>query len=135
MAAKDVLPFESKQVLLDSNAYSTLQIGEVDSIHVDIGRLPLERPDIDHYRIGLIPVENISRRSSSPTCILTKLDSVLVLPLTWNELLSSVHDQLSRNRSEGNTVRFGLAFADFARMEASRSGKSVALTPIQFKVL
>jgi DNA-binding winged helix-turn-helix (wHTH) protein len=99
--------------------------------------ISLDGPEMDAYRIGLIPVENISAKSGFSISVPISLDSVLVLPFTWNELMTRVRDELGQARStSGETViRFGIATANFQRMEAFRSGERVALTPVQFKVL
>jgi DNA-binding winged helix-turn-helix (wHTH) protein len=97
----------------------------------------LDRISIGAYRIGLIPIESLSKSTGCSNSVLTRLGSVLVLPFTWSELLARVRGGSSSPQSDiqKNVVRFGIATADFKRMEAFRSGQPVALTPMQFNVL
>lgn len=92
---------------------------------------------MDAYRIGLIPVKDLTTRAGSSSAVVARLDSVLVLPFTWNELLDRLRHRSNEAPSgtRENFVRFGIAIVDFQRMEAFRSGQPVALTHMQFKLL
>lgn len=98
--------------------------------------LRLDVAKTDGYRIGLIRGRSPSTTELSAS-VLTSQESVLVLPFTWNELLASVRSEVKEAQSDSNNglVRFGIATADFDRMEAFRSNQPVALTRTQFKVL
>jgi DNA-binding response OmpR family regulator len=62
---------------------------------------------------------------------------VLVLPLTWRELVVRLGAGVGPSGSgrESGVVRFGEVFADFSSMEVSRSEVNVALTTMEFKLL
>ncbi len=149
MTANRLSFLESDDTFVD-DAFPIVSSQEVDSAHPEIavllasmesfnpeGCLSLDRTAMDAYRIGLIPVKELTGRAGSSSAIVTSLDSVLVLPFTWNELLTRLRHGSNPTQSgtQENAVRFGMATADFQRMEAFRSGQQVALTPTQFKVL
>ncbi len=91
-----------------------------------------ERPD--RYQVALVPMGwedgSIARDSEAPR--------VLLLPLTWDDLLSHVHHSDSANllsKSASNVAQFGDLRVDFARHETRRAGKPVNLTAFELKVL
>ncbi len=56
----------------------------------------VDGPEIGGYRIGLTPADNVYDRSGSATPVLKSLDSVVVLPYTWNELMMRVCNRLRK---------------------------------------
>ena len=99
--------------------------------------LPFELLEADSYRIGLIPVDNLRQVPGSGQAALRNTDSVVVLPITWKELVLRVNTHLDKPKANcvGERYRFGAVQVDFASMEASCSGREVRLTALQFKAL
>lgn len=98
--------------------------------------LALRLSNAENYRIALIPIEDLHQPGmSSPIMATTK--PVLVLPLTWKELVVNVQTQ--RRQEKGteaeDLVSFGGVTVNFSRMEATRFGESVALTGLHFKII
>jgi len=92
---------------------------------------------LDNYQVALVPLGNKAdpegRNSPAPL----ETNPVLVLPLTWKELVVRLCAGVGSWGSgrESSVVRFGEVFADFSGMEVSRSGENVALTTMEFKLL
>jgi len=65
------------------------------------------------------------------------MEHVLVLPLTWRELMVLVRAGVGHSDSEraGREVGFAQIRVDFSRMEVSRADRPVALTALEFKAL
>jgi len=143
MTAKYVSVLEDERSLVGGSPFPMMPDSEVESLLTNLESSSLEfsssldRIAMGAYRIGLIPVENFSKNAKPSGSVLTRLDSVVLLPFTWNELLARVRDSssLAQAVTREDVVRFGIATADFQRMEAFRSGQVVALTPTQFKAL
>jgi DNA-binding response OmpR family regulator len=67
-----------------------------------------------------------------------KLDAdgyLLLVLLTWNQLLSRCRRETSHVSEESHVVRFGQVRIDLKAMEVCRSDRPVSLTPMEFKVL
>jgi len=90
----------------------------------------------NNYQVALVPlgnkVDREGKRSQAP-----RNKPVLVLPLTWRELLVRLRSGVSRSGSgrESSVVRFGDVCVDFSSMEVSRSNETVALTGLEFRLL
>jgi len=65
------------------------------------------------------------------------MEHVLVLPLTWRELMVRVRAgvRYSDSGRAGREVRFAQIRVDFSRLEVSRADRPVALTALEFKAL
>jgi len=89
----------------------------------------------DNYQVALVPLgNNAGREGKNPKAPLLK--PVLVLPLTWRELVVRLRagDDPWGSGQESSVVRFGEVFANFSSMEVSRSEEDVALTTMEFKL-
>ena len=95
---------------------------------------PLQNGD---YQIALVPRWNHTGRPESILETSPTIDRVLLLPLTWRELLDRVRRELNPSSSvEGNTItRFGEVRINFLTMAVSRSEEPVVLTAQEFKLL
>jgi DNA-binding response OmpR family regulator len=91
----------------------------------------------DNYQVALVPLENKADREGKNSQAPLEMKPVLVLPLTWNELVARLRAGVGPwdPGRESSVVRFGEVFADFSGMEVSRSGENVALTTMEFKLL
>jgi len=90
----------------------------------------------DNYQVALIPLRKpVNRDKNRPALI--EMKSILVLPLTWTELIAHLRAKVGPSASgrESRIVRFGKVCADLLGMEVRRSGESVALTTMEFKLL
>jgi hypothetical protein len=99
--------------------------------------IPVEPFQDGDYQIALVPRWNLTGRTGlilepSPT-----MDRVLLLPLTWRELLGRVRRELNHSSAVEETmiVRFGEVRVNFLTMAISRSEKPVVLTAQEFKLL
>jgi DNA-binding response OmpR family regulator len=106
------------------------------------GDIPLqfrsaEWHDSDNYQVALVPLGNKADREGRNSQAPLSMKSVLVLPLTWRELVLRLRAVVSPSGSgrESSVVRFGEVCADFSSMEVSRSEENVALTTMEFKLL
>ena len=95
--------------------------------------LPVEW-EAENFRIGLIPLRGSVASLSTD---LSRDNSVLLLPITWKELLSRVRAEAVAPKpvQAQQVARFGDVAIDFARMEATRAGRRVEMTRLQFKLL
>jgi DNA-binding response OmpR family regulator len=91
----------------------------------------------DNYQVALVPLGNKADREGRNSQAPLEMKPVLVLPLTWRELLVRLGAGVGPSGSgrESGVVRFGEVFADFSSMEVSRSEVNVALTTMEFKLL
>ena len=91
----------------------------------------------DNYQVALVPVVNKADREGKNSQAPLELKSVLVLPLTWRELVVGLRAGIGPwgSGGENSVVRFGEVFANFSTMEVSRSEENVALTTKEFKLL
>jgi len=91
----------------------------------------------DNYQVALVPLRNKADRAGKNSRAPLEMKPVLVLPLTWRELVVRLRAGVGPSGSvrETGVVRFGEVFADFSSMEVRRSGENVALTTMEFKLL
>jgi DNA-binding response OmpR family regulator len=91
----------------------------------------------DNYQLALVPLGNKADREGRNFHAAVEMKPVLVLPLTWRELLVRLRAGVGPSGSgrESGVVRFGEVSADFSSMEVSRSEENVALTTMEFKLL
>jgi DNA-binding winged helix-turn-helix (wHTH) protein len=111
---------------------STAQFGIQIPAHERITEL-----ELDHFQVALVPrqsPEGGPARSSSRTGGPRQL---LVLPLTWKQLVEQVRKEIDRARAtvKESFVRFGNVTIDLLSMEVRRSDRPVNLTSMEFKVL
>jgi hypothetical protein len=101
------------------------------------GSIQLEPFQGDNYQIALVPRWNCTSPTGSILETSPTMDRVLLLPLTWRELL----DRLVRKLNPASPVDqsmitgFGEVRVNFLTMVISRSGKPVVLTAQEFKLL
>jgi hypothetical protein len=94
-----------------------------------------ERFQDDDYEIALVPRKNRTPRAGSIRQPSSTMDRVLLLRITWRELLARVRRELNRSVERSMIRRFGEVSVNFWTMEISRSGKPVVLTAQEFKLL
>ena len=120
---------------------SALAILEDTILPLSNGDIPLrgkavERHESDNYQVVLIPLRNKADRAGKNSQAPVEMKSVLVLPLTWGELVVRLRAiGPSRPGRKSCVVQFGEVFADFSSMEVSRSEENVSLTALEFKLL
>jgi DNA-binding winged helix-turn-helix (wHTH) protein len=113
-------------------AEEALSLNDVSQLH------PVQPSllDSDSYQVALIPsAERNNLRGVDK--LLPAVPPLLLLPLTWKELLQCLHSEASPANfvSENNVMRFGLVRVDLFSMEVSRSDQRVTLTALEFKLL
>ena len=113
-----------------------------DSILGPDREFPLRRERIDFiesdkYRVALVHIEKTSKRAGGNAQPFAAMEHVLVLPLTWRELMVLVRAGVGHSDSgrAGREVRFAQIRVDFSSMEVSRADRPVALTALEFKAL
>jgi hypothetical protein len=91
----------------------------------------------DDYQIALVPRWNRTSRTGSILETSPTMDRVLLLPLTWRELLDRVRRELNHSSpvDQSMITGFGEVRVNFLTMEISRSEKPVVLTAQEFKLL
>jgi DNA-binding response OmpR family regulator len=106
------------------------------------GGIPLQLKSAEwlasgNYQVALVPLGNNTDREGRNSLAPLEMNPVLVLPLTWKELVVRLRAGVVPWGSghESGVVRFGEVSADFSGMEVSRSGENVALTTMEFKLL
>jgi hypothetical protein len=91
----------------------------------------------ENYQVALIPLPHSINQSEVEGPVLARMDSVLVLPVTWKDLIT-------RLRAEGGTstsyqpqdvAAFGVVSVKLSSMEVWHAGQPVTLTPLEFKLL
>ena len=89
------------------------------------------------YQVALVFRKNRSRRTRPILQSSTTMDHVLLLQLTWRELLARVRRELNHSGSveQSAVTRFGEVRLNFLTMEISRSDKPVVLTAQELKLL
>jgi DNA-binding winged helix-turn-helix (wHTH) protein len=111
-----------------------------------MGRLANELPGLrkrgemvatDNYQIALIPLRNLMNQPDSDVPVLAKMNSVLLLPLTWKDLVTRLRAEGGRSKSNptNDDVYFGAIRVNLSSMEVRRSGKNVKFTALEFKLL
>ncbi len=106
------------------------------------GDIPLqpksaEWHESENYQVALVLLGNKADRAGKKSQAPLELKPVVVLPLTWRELVVRLRAEVgpSGTGRESSVVRFGEVLADFSSMEVSRSEENVALTTMEFKLL
>ena len=104
--------------------------------NIPFGLKPAEWNESDNYQVALVPVGSKVERASRNSQATLQTKHVLVLPLTWKELVVRLRAGVDASGSgrKAGVVRFGDVFADFYAMEVTRSNESVALTTLEFKL-
>lgn len=89
----------------------------------------------DDYHIALVPRQE--RTSSTEVLQPSAIPRVFLLPLTWQELLARMRDELKStpSASSAKCSRFGDVRVDFLAMQVTRFDQPVVLTAQQFKLL
>lgn len=101
------------------------------------GPIQLECTQNDDYELALVPRRNHTRRTGSIFPTPPMMDRILLLPLTWRELVDRVRSELNHSSSDARSMvtQFGDVCVNFLTMEISRSKMPVALTAQEFKLL
>jgi hypothetical protein len=90
----------------------------------------------EDYQVALVPVQSARgwNRNAKPH---DKLEGILLLPLTWKELITRVSTEMGISDSirPDDVAYFGQVRIDFLSMEVVRADRLVKLTPMEFKVL
>lgn len=96
-----------------------------------------ERPQDDDYEVALVLRRDRTRGTRPILQSSTRMDHVLLLPLTWQELLDRVRRELNHSSpvEQNMIVRFGEVHVNFLTMEVSRSEEPVVLTAQEIKLL
>jgi DNA-binding winged helix-turn-helix (wHTH) protein len=88
----------------------------------------------ENYQVALVPPEKPAPRFRVGISDTAPL--ILLLPLTWKQLITRVHAEADHARSlQHSVVMFGNVRVDLFRSEVSRSGLPVGLTAMEFKLL
>ena len=88
----------------------------------------------ENYQIALVPPAKSASRVRVDTP--DSAPPILILPLTWRELIARVHAEEDHARSiQRSVVMFGNVRVDLFRWEVSRSDMPVVLTALEFKLL
>jgi DNA-binding response OmpR family regulator len=88
----------------------------------------------ENYRVALVPTANSAPRSRVGAH--DTAPPILLLPLTWKELIAQVRAEADYERSlQRAVVLFGAVQVDLFRIEVRRSGRPVVLTALEFKLL
>lgn len=87
--------------------------------------------------MALVPLRSNTDRALKNSGAPLEAKPVLVLSLTWRELVARLRTVISPSGSdrESSVVRLGQVVVDFSSMEVSRSGEMVALKAMEFKLL
>lgn len=95
-----------------------------------------EEQEPENYQVALIPFREAANREKKPRALL-EMQSVLVLPLTWKELIGGLRAAVDPTVSDrqGPKVRFGDVCIDFLSRKVSRLDENVVLTPMEFNLL
>ena len=108
---------------------------------LSLGDYPLQHKSAEghepeNYQVALIPFRKTANREKNPPALL-EMESVLVLPLTWKELIGGLRAAVGPSVSgrQGPKVRFGDVCIDFLSREVSRLDENVVLTPMEFNLL
>lgn len=111
---------------------STARFGTQVLAHERIAEL-----ELDQFQVALVPHQDLdgsAGRTFSETDFVRRL---VVLPLTWKQLIEQVCKELDRARAtvKEGLVRFGSITIDLLSMEVRRFDRPVNLTQMEFKVL
>ena len=87
----------------------------------------------ENYQVALLPPAKPAPRFRVGTS--DTAPPILLLPLTWKELIVRVRAEAEHTRSlQHSVVRFDAVRVDLFRVEVSRSDRPVVLTALEFKV-
>jgi len=91
----------------------------------------------DNHQIALVVFQNRHDRAGGVPPRSGSVGRLLLLPLTWRELVTRVRSELGHSDSleDKNIVRFGQVSIDLLSVEVSRSDRPVSLSAMEFKVL
>lgn len=91
----------------------------------------------DHYQVALIPMPSLKGRVETHSPAFADLRSMVVLPLTWKDLLARLQSPsaATKTRQNSEVIIFGSVSVKLSSMEVHRSGIPVVLTPLEFKLL
>jgi DNA-binding response OmpR family regulator len=90
----------------------------------------------DGYQVALVAPGSRKDQTDSSVRALAGAAHVVVLPLTWKDLAGLMRADLRRpNSRDSHKMVFGHVSVDFGGMTVTRSGKPVALTSMEFKML
>lgn len=88
--------------------------------------------DLTGYRIAFLS----SPAGEGATATDGGMSQVLLVPLTWNQLLSQFHREITYSpRQQDHVVRFGQVRIDLLAMEVRRLDQLVRVTAMEFKIL
>ena len=93
--------------------------------------------ELDHFQVALLPLQSSSGSAGNRSPGTGKARQLLVLPLTWKQLVEQVRKEIDRAGAtvKEGLVRFGNVTVDLLSMEVRRSDRPVSLTAMEFKVL
>lgn len=99
-----------------------------------LGTLP--PADVGNYQIALVPLHRAREWNRSGGRD-GDLDGLLLLRLTWKELITRVFNEIGGSHSArpDEIAKFGEVRIDFSSMEVVRANRVVKLTAMEFKVL
>lgn len=93
--------------------------------------------ELDRFQVALVPLQSPESSAAGSFSETSGARRLLVLPLTWEELMEVVRKEVDRARTtvKEGLVRFGNVTVDLLSMEVRRSDRPVNLTAMEFKVL
>ncbi len=93
--------------------------------------------ELENYQIALVPFQDGQDRAGGSPPRDGRIGRLLLLPLTWKELVTRVYLEMGHLGSfqDKNIVRFGQVHIDFLSMEVRRCDRPVSLTAMEFKAL
>ena len=93
--------------------------------------------ELDHFQVALVPRQGPEGNTAKSLMRTGGAMQLLVLPMTWKQLLEQVRKEIERARAtvKEGLVRFGNVTVDLLSMEVRRSDRPVDLTAMEFKVL
>lgn len=121
------------ELLATADAFqSTDQLGVQLPAHERITEL-----ELDHFQVALVPLQSLEGSAAGTSSRTGGARRLLVLPLTWKQLMEQVRKEIDRARAtvKEGLVRFGNVTVDLLSMEVRRSNRPVNLTAMEFKVL
>ena len=95
--------------------------------------IPLDKAN---YQLALVPLPKVANQSVLDAPVLANVSPVVMLPLTWKDLVTRLRFQGGRNATQANdVVVFSSIWIKFSSMEVRRAGNLVTMTPLEFKLL
>ena len=93
--------------------------------------------ELDQFQVVLVPRQGPEGNTGKSLTRTGGARQLLVLPMTWKQLLEQVRKEIDRARAtvKEGLVRFGNVTVDLLSMEVRRSDRPVDLTAMEFKVL